>query len=56
MKKVTFITIIVLAALIFVVPQGFAQEGTQKTDAGQTEVKCFRRKTPDSLLPAEPYF
>ena len=38
MRKAACITII-LAALIFVVPPGFAQEGTQKTDAGQTEVK-----------------
>ena len=46
MKKVTFITIIILAALIFVVPPGFAQEGTQKTDAGQTEVKASGGKHP----------
>ena len=46
MKKVTFITIIVLAALIFVVPPGFAQEDARKTDAGQTEVKSSGGKHP----------
>jgi len=41
MRKVTFITIIVLAALIFIVPQGFAQESTQKAASEKHPILCY---------------
>jgi hypothetical protein len=39
MKKVLSIIIIVLAAAVFIVPPGYAQESAPKSDTGQAEVR-----------------
>ena len=45
MRKVTVITIIILTAAVFIVPQGFAQESAQPADAkpanGKHPILCY---------------